>query len=123
MKRPRNEVFNPTHTQHASSSAQPMGNPSAVIIGPTVLAHRPGDVFANVLSLLPDSNIYNVNHLSCAQEDANHVRVRFADHDTASSLAGHWSHTNPLAGTAHNMSVRVAGPKLDVLNALFGQGN
>ena len=115
MKCPRNEVFNPTHTQHASSSAQPMGNPSAVIIGPTVLAHRPGNVFANVLSLLPDSNIYNVNHLSCAQEDANH--------DTASSLAGHWSHTNPLAGTAHNMSVRVAGPKSDVLNALFSQGN
>ena len=111
------------HTQRASSSAQPMTEPSAIIIGPTVLASRPGDVFSNLLALLPDSGFYHTDHLSCLQEDADHIRVRFSHADSASKLATYWPHKNPLRDTVHNLSVRVADEKLNALAALFGQGN
>ena len=105
-KRPRNEMVNPAHAQCTSSSAHPMGNQSAVIIGPSILAHHPSDVFAGILALLPESAFYNTDHLSCSQEDSDHVRVCFCNHDTASRLCTYWSQVNPLAGTPHNMTNR-----------------
>ena len=100
-----------------------MGNQSAVIIGPSILAHHPNDVFTSILALLPESASYNMDHLLCLQEDSDHVRVCFCNHDTASRLCAYCSQVNPLAGTPHNMTIRVADARVDVLAALFGQGN
>ena len=93
------------------------------IIGPSILAHRPSDVFTGILALLPESVFYNTDHLLCSQEDSGHVCVHFCNHDTASRLCAYWSQVNPLAGTPHIMTICVADARVDVLAALFGQGN
>ena len=118
-----NEVFNPVHGQQASSSAQPMGVPSAVIIGPSNLAHDPLAVFSHVMALLPDAIYYKDQCTSCMQEDDGHIRVRFKEHDTASRFAAYWLQANPLKSSSHTMTVHVADHKMDAIAALFGQGN
>ena len=100
-----------------------MGVPSTIIIGPSNLAHDPLAVFSHVIALLPDVIYYKDQYMSCMQEDDGHICVCFKENDTASWFAAYWLQANLLKNLSHTMTMRVTDHKIDLIAALFKQGN